>query len=163
MKPLYEYTNEYQKVIDLIEECDEITPEIMDMLESVSTDAKSKAVNVGAYIKNLEAMSKSMDDAMNQMQLRQFKVEAKIENMKNYLKYNMESMKLKELNTPEFDIRIRYNNYSLHIEDPSMLPDEYFKEKVTKSIDKQQMIKDLKNDMLISGAKFITTSTINIK
>jgi hypothetical protein len=163
MKPLYAYANEYQKVIDLIEDCDEITPELMDMLESVSTESKDKIKNVAAYIKNLEAMSKSIDDAITEMNLRQFKVETKIENMKNYLKHNMESMQLKEVCTPEFDVKIRYNRYALCIEDPSMLPEEYFKEHISKSIDKQQISKDLKNDILISGAKFMTTSTVNIK
>lgn len=163
MKPLYEYANEYQKVIDLIENSDEITPELLDTLNSVSTDARDKIKNVAAYIKNLEALSKNIDDAINEMQLRQFKIEKKSESLKDYLRYNMEILQVKEVNTPQFDVKIRYNNYALHIEDNELLPREYFKERTSVSIDKQQIIQDLKNDILVPGASFKKKSTVNIK
>lgn len=163
MKPLYEYANEYQKVIDLIENSDEITPELLDTLNSVSTDAKDKIKNVASYIKNLESLSKNIDDAISEMQLRQLKIENKIESMKEYLRYNMESLQVKEVNTAQFDVKIRYNNYALHIEDNELLPREYFKERTAVFIDKMQIIKDLKNDVLVPGASFKKTSTINIK
>lgn len=163
MKPLYEYTNDYKKVIDLIEDAEEITPELMDMLESVSTDSKEKVKNVAAYIKNLELLSEQIDQATKNMIDRQHKILLKAEHMKNYLKHNMEELNLKELNTPEFDIKIRVNNYSLDISDPDLIPREYFKEKNSVNIDKYQIIKDMKNDVLVPGATFVKKTFINIK
>jgi hypothetical protein len=163
MKPLYEYTNEYKKVIELIENCDEITPELMDMLESVSVDAKEKIKNVASYIKNLDAHADNIYKAIANMCERAVLIEKKITSMKNYLKHNMEALQVKEIKTPEFDIKIRYNNYSLDIQDTELLPKEYLKEKVTTQIDKKQIIKDLKNDVLVPGVTFKKTSSVNIK
>ena len=39
---LYEISNEFQKVVDLIENCDEMTPELIEQLNAVSDDASAE-------------------------------------------------------------------------------------------------------------------------
>jgi Siphovirus Gp157 len=163
MKPLYEYTAEYQKIISLIEDCDELSPDHKEMLEHVSQDANLKVINVAAFIKNLEEKSQGMDDYIKNMKERKQKVDNKITSLKDYLLYNMRALHIDKVEAPEFDVKVRTNQYALELTDASLLPTEYIKEKIDRSIDKLKIIADLKNDLLIPGAQFIKTSTIQIK
>lgn len=163
MKHLYEISNEYQKIIDLIEECDEISPEHLTMLGEVSDDANQKVINVAAYIKNLEDKSLSMDAYIKNMQDRQRKVDTKIESLKEYLKYNMDILKLEKVESKEFDVQIRSNKYALELFDQSVIPQEYIRVKESITISRQDIIKDLKVGCEIPGARFTTTKSVLIK
>lgn len=160
---LYEISNEFNKIVDLIENCDEITPEIVEQLNSVSENASSKVINVAAYIKNLEAESATMQIYLNNMRDRQDKVEKRIESLKEYLKYNMDILKLNKVESPEFDVQIRDNKYSLDLFDQTVIPKEYLRVKETVSISRQDIIKDLKVGCEVPGARFITTKSVLIK
>jgi predicted nuclease with TOPRIM domain len=160
---LYEISSEFQKVVDLIENCDEMSPEVMKMLDEVSQDASAKVISVAAYIKNLEVSSKGMDEYIKNMQDRQSKVDKKIESLKDYLRYNMDILKLTKFESPEFDVQIRANQYALDLFDQSLVPKEYIKVKETLTISRQDIIKDLKVGCDVPGARFVTTKSVLIK
>lgn len=160
---LYEISNEFQKVVDLIENCDEMTPEIIAMLDEVSKDASEKVISVAAYIKNLEVQSKGMDDYIKNMQDRQAKIDKKAEGLKDYLKYNMDILKLQKVESPEFDVQLRANNFALDLFDQTLVPKEYLRVKETVTISRQDIIKDLKVGCDVPGARFVTTKSVQIK
>jgi seryl-tRNA synthetase len=160
---LYEISSEFQKVVDLIENCDEMSPELIEQLNAVSDNDSAKVINVAAYIKNLEAESISMQIYLNNMRDRQDRVEKRIESLKEYLKYNMDLLKLNKVESPEFDVQLRANSYSLDLFDQASIPKEYFKVKETVSISKQDIIKDLKVGCEVPGARFVTTKSVLIK
>lgn len=160
---LYEISSEFQKVVDLIENCDEMTPELIEQLNTVSDSASAKVINVAAYIKNLEAEAETMQNYLNNMRARQDKVEKRIESLKDYLKYNMDILKLNKVESPEFDVQLRANQYSLDLFDQSAIPKEYIKVKETVTISRQDIIKDLKVGCEVPGARFVTTKSVQIK
>lgn len=160
---LYEISEEFQKVVDLIENCDEMSTEMIDMLNTVSENAHKKVIAVGAFIKNLEAESMSMESYIKNMQERQSKVDKKISNLKDYLKYNMSVLGLSKVESPEFDVSLRSNSFSLELFDQSAIPKEYIKVKETMTISKQDIIKDLKVGCDVPGARFVTTKSVLIK
>lgn len=160
---LYEISNEFQKIVDLIENCDEMSPELIEQLNAVSDNASAKVINVAAYIKNLEAESSSMQVYLNNMRDRQDKVEKRIDSLKEYLRYNMDLLKLNKVESPEFNVQLRANSFSLDLFDQASIPKEYFKVKETVSISKQDIIKDLKVGCDVPGARFVTTKSVLIK
>lgn len=160
---LYEISSEFQKVVDLIENCDEMSPELIEQLNTVSENASAKVVNVAAYIKNLEAESASMDSYIKNMQDRQAKIDKKTENLKEYLKYNMEVLGLNKVESPEFDVSLRANSFSLDLFDQNAIPKDYLRIKETVTISRQDIIKDLKVGCEVPGARFITTKSVLIK
>ncbi len=160
---LYEISTEFQKVVDLIENCDEMTPEIIAMLDEVSKNATDKVISVAAYIKNLEIQSKGMDDYIKAMQERQSKIDKRIESLKDYLRYNMDLLKLNKVESPEFDVQLRANQYSLDLFDQALVPKEYIRVKETVSISRADIIKDLKVGCDVPGARFVTTKSVLIK
>ncbi len=160
---LYEISNEFQKIVDLIENCDEMSPELIEQLNSVSDNASAKVINVAAYIKNLEVQSNGMDDYIKSMQERQSKIEKRIESLKEYLKYNMDLLKLNKVESPEFDVQLRANQYSLDLFDQSLVPKEYLRVKEVVSISRVDIAKDLKVGCDVPGARFVTTKSVLIK
>lgn len=163
MKHLYQIASDYQKVIDMMESVDEITPELLNELGEVSSDAKQKVINVAAYIKNLESDSFNMEKYIKEMQERQSKVDKKIESLKDYLKYNMDLLDLKKVASEEFDVTVRTNNYSLELFDESSIPESYFTKKESITLSKKQIIDDLRIGCEVPGARFITKKSILIK
>ena len=160
---LYEISNEFQKVVDLIENCDEMTPELIDQLNAVSDNASAKVLNVAAVIKNMEVEAESMQTYINNMRDRQDKVEKRIESLKEYLRYNMDILKLNKVESPQFDVQLRANQYSLDLFDQALVPKEYIRVKETVSISRADIIKDLKVGCDVPGARFVTTKSVLIK
>lgn len=160
---LYEISNEFQKIVDLIENCDEMTPELIEQLNAVSDSASAKVLNVAAVIKNMEAESEGMQNYINNMRSRQDTVEKRIESLKEYLKYNMDILKLNKVESPEFDVQLRANQYSLDLFDQALVPKEYIRVKETVSISRADIIKDLKVGCDVPGARFVTTKSVLIK
>lgn len=160
---LYEISSEFQKVVDLIENCDEMSPELIEQLNAVSENASAKVINVAAYIKNLEAQAHSMEDYIKNMSERCAKVEKKIVSLKDYLKHNMDILKLNKVESPEFDVQLRANSFSLDLFDQASLPKEYLRVKETVTISRQDIIKDLKVGCDVPGARFVTTKSVLIK
>lgn len=164
---LYEISNEFQRIVDLIENCDEITPEIVERIDSVSDNASAKVISVAAYIKNMETDVKNMDDHIKHLteRLRKKKYETnkKINKLENYLLYHMDILKLKKVESSEFDVQLRTDQYSLDLFDEKLLTKEYFKIKETLSISRKDIIKDLKIGCDVPGARFVTKKSVLIK
>lgn len=160
---LYEISTEFQKVVDLIENCDEMSPELIEQLNTVSDNASAKVINVAAFIKNLEAQAKSMSDYIQNMVDRQTKIDNKIDSLKNYLRHNMDILKLQKVESPEFDVQLRANQYALDLFDQTLVPKEYLRVKETITISRADIIKDLKVGCEVPGARFITTKSVQIK
>ncbi len=160
---LYEISSEFQKVVDLIENCDEMSPELIEQLNAVSDNASAKVLNVAAYIKNLEAESISMDIYINNMQDRQLRITKRIDSLKEYLRYNMDILKLNKVESPEFDVQLRANQYSLDLFDQALVPKEYLRVKETVTLSRADIIKDLKVGCDVPGARFVTTKSVLIK
>lgn len=160
---LYEISNEFAKIVDLIENCDEMTPELIEMLNTVSSDASAKVLNIGAVIKNLESESESMEKYIQDMMYRQKKTDRKVGSLKDYLRYHMDTLKLKKVESPEFDVQIRENQYALDLFDQALVPKEYIRVKESITISRADIIKDLKVGCDVPGARFVTTKSVLIK
>lgn len=160
---LYEISSEFQKILALIEECGEITPELMEKLDAISESGDKKIINTGGAIKNLTAKVEIMHNYIKDMQKRIQSTKGIIEKLENYLKYHMDIMKVTKVESPEFDVQLRSNQYSLDLFDQSAIPKEYIKVKETVSISRQDIIKDLKVGCDVPGARFVTTKSVLIK
>lgn len=163
MKPLYEIANEYQEIANIIAECDEISVEQMTMLDQISEDIKQKSINIGALIRNLEVESLSIKDAIDKMESRKISVDKKIENLKEYLKSNLERCDLKEVKSAMFDVKIKINPAAVIVQDMKVIPDKYFKEIIEKRLDKFLIAQELKNEIMIPGVALERRTRIDIR
>jgi len=160
---LFEISSQYQALMNEIAECDELSTEQLQAIESIDDSMQEKAKAVGAFIKNMEADYLAINDAIKTMEDRARKVSAKIENLKSYLKSNLEACDITEVKSPFFDIKIKLNPYSVVINDESLIPTQYLKEKLYRFVDKTMIAKELKNNVLIPGVMLERRTRIEIR
>ena len=163
MFQLYKIANSYQQFFNLIDTNEEINSDCKEFLDSLSDDLKEKAINLGSLIINLESEEKAIEDAISEMKNRQFKLIKKIDWLKNYLKENLERCEIKEIKSPYFDIKIKFNPISVIVENESIVPSEYFKEVVMRRLDKQTISQELKNNIMILGVFLEKRTRLEIK
>ena len=138
---LYEITSQYQAIFDEVTEDGEITETDFEKLDGLKEDFVAKAINVAGYIKNLEAESDAIARAIQDMKVRQNSLENKAQSLRDYLQFN-----LQELNINEIEI-----------------PPEYFKEKVTLSLDKSKVKEDITAGIEIPGVTMHRNIKLEIK
>lgn len=162
MKPLFEISNEYTALIQELENADELTDEHVKLLNQLDGDLNSKALNVGAYIKNIQLESESIDHVIKDLGARRDKLEKKIERLKDYLKINLEKCSIKEIKSPLFDIKVRNNPPHVVVIDEALIPADYIKETVMRRIDKALISQELKKDIFIPGAMLEQNTSLQI-
>jgi len=160
---LYQMSSQYQSLMQNIIESDEITVEQLQSIESVNDSIEEKAKAMGALIKNMEAEYKAIQEAIMTMEERAIILNNKIENIKDYLKINLEKCEIKEVKSPWFDIKIKMNPASVVIKDENLIPTEYFKETLMRKVDKSLISQSLKNNIMIPGVLLERRTRLEIK
>lgn len=153
MSSLYEISNQYQALMQQVLECEELSAEQLDALDNVSDNMEDKAKAVAAFIRNMEVDREAIEKAVFYMEERMGKLTKKIDSMREYLKSNLEKCNIKEVKSPFFDIRVKQNPCSVRVLDETAIPPEYYREtvKVTRSLDKMQIVQKLKENIVIPG------------
>jgi hypothetical protein len=146
-----------------IMDCDELSHEQLQSIESVNDSMEEKAKSIAALIKNMESEETAIDSAINKMEERRNKITRKIQLMADYLKTNLEKCDIKEIKSPWFDIKIKFNPVSVLVSDEKLIPSEYFKEMIMRRLDKTLLSQNLKNNIMIPGVKLERRTRLEIK
>jgi hypothetical protein len=160
---LYQLTLEYERALDhLIPSEDGNIDEAL--INEIKDNFELKCINVAKYIKCREAEYLAMKEAVAAMTERAKKAAKRIESLTEYLRFNLEKVKLeKPISCPEFDIKLAQNPPSLVIYDTTLIPDMY---KVTEEvivIDKALLKQDIKDGFEVEGARIETKMRVVIK
>lgn len=151
MKPLYEIATEFKELLNEITDAEEFNDEHMEMLTQCREDLDKKVINIVSYIKNLESENEAIEKAIVSMNDRNKRLNKKIEKLKDYVKNTMESLEIKEVKSPYFDVMLKSNPPSVKIENEAVIPAEYFKEFIVAKIDKTLIAQKLKNNISVPG------------
>ena len=152
MTSLYEMTSEYKEALQVMQEADISDEAIADTLEGLTGSIKDKGRNVAAFLQNLESDALAMKDAENRIAARRKTIENKVNQMKEYLRSNMEKCEITEISCPEFTVKLGKPSSICQIDDETKLTAEYVVTKTTHSADKRLILKDLKADKDVPGA-----------
>jgi len=150
---LYEITDNYQLALTNIDQDDEA---YHDTLEAIEGEIEEKSKNVAAYFLNLDSDIQQLKDAENKIKARRLIAEKQSKNLKDYLRFNMESCNIKKIECPEFKITLRKPSQIVEIEDPKLLNEEYITRKEVITPDKNSIKAELKAGNDVYGAKLIT-------
>ena len=142
-------------------EIDEETGEILnaEALDELNIAKEEKIENVGLWIKNLEAEAAAVKAEKDNMAARQKRLEKKAESLRGYLTYALQGEKF---STPRVAMSFRKSE-SVHITEEYLIPDEFMNIKITKTPDKTELKKALKEGKDILGAELITKQNLQIK
>jgi hypothetical protein len=161
---LYEVADEYQQLFQQLSELENIDEQVVkDSLAHVQDKVEVKAVNVAAYIKNLEAEAQAIKTAQDKLMQRQKRVSAKIKHFKDYLCGNLQRCGINNIHHPLLSIAVVKNPGRLSINNMDLIPAEYTTIQHIIALEEKKIKQALKNGMLIPGCELIQNESLRIR
>ena len=144
---LYELTDSYQKILQLIEDGGE---GLEDTLESITDAIEEKADGYGKVIKNIEAQIEAIKNEEKRLADRRKSLESSVKRLKDSLYESMKVTETKRIKSELFTFNIQNNPPSLNIENEDAIPFEYYQPQAPK-LDKKELLNAIKNGLEIEG------------
>lgn len=161
---LFKITQEFENVFNEVDENGEMSPEMIDHLDTLQDDFENKAVSVASYIKNLEAEEAAIAQAMEDMKTRKTRLSKQVVSLCDYLQHHMQRLSIKEIKScPYFKIKIKQCPASVDVLSEDEIPAEFWREKVTTSIDKIRLKEVLSEGIEVPGACIARRLKLEIK
>ena len=160
---LYKVANDYKQALDELSGLDIDEQTLKDTLEGLAGDVEQKAVNVAAFIKNLEAECLAIKNARDELNEKLISKQLKIESIKRYLLTTLKDCGIKKVSSELFSISIRRTANVVDITDESLIPHDYYKELVISKPNKSLIRRALTEGYAVGGCKLIENEYLNIK
>lgn len=160
---LYEIADRYQFLLnDLYDYETGVVNEVtLARLNELTDSMEDKAINITMLFKELEASADAIEKERQAMQKREKALKNQIQSLKDYLRSNMERCEIKKIECPQFVISLQKNPCSVEILSESEIPKEYTK--VTVDLDIAKIKDELKNGVVIPGARLVQGSSVRIR
>lgn len=158
---LFELTENYVKFFTMLEEADEITEELEEMANNLNIAIEEKSDNYVKMIKNLDADVEAYKNQEKQFNKKRKTAENKISWLKKNLQASMEQTGRKKVKTELFTISIQKNTPALDITSEDNIGDEYYK--VERTLNKKDLLKDIKEGLIIDGVGIKQTESLRIR
>ena len=155
MTSLYEISKDYQQALLALADLEDIDESVInDTLEGLEGIFENKAVNVAAYMLNLEAEADLVRQAEDRMKARRKAIEARSQALRDYLLRNMQACGITEIKAIDgsFRARLMAGRESVVVDDEKQLPAYCLREKYIVEPDKTAILKALKSGDFIPGA-----------
>jgi hypothetical protein len=158
---LYDIANEFEKSLDSLLDHDD--SDLINQIELIEGEFKSKSANVARYIRNLEHLASGIKEVESNQRKRRAALEKKIERLKEYLRINFEKTNTDKIESEDIIIAIYKNPEKVNVINEEIIPEQYFILKENKVLDKDKIKESLKNGDKIPGCELIQEKRINIK
>ena len=158
---LFELTENYVKFFTMLEEADEITEELEEMANNLNIAIEEKSDNYVKMIKNLNADVEAFKNIEKQFNKKRKTAENKIAWLKKNLQSSMEQTGRKKVETELFTVSIQKNTPSLDITSEENIGDEYYK--VERTLNKRDLLNDIKEGLIIDGVGIKQTESLRIR
>ena len=160
---LYELSADYLAALDALAEIEDLPPEaIADTLEGLAGAWEDKALNVGRYIRNLEAEASAIEEAKKRMGARAKAAATQAARLKAYLETELKRTGLKPKG-PDMALRLQNNPQSVSIDDAALIPDDYRRTETVTTILKAEIATALKAGAEIPGARLVRSQRLVIQ
>ena len=162
---LYVLSGDYLAAANKLSDSDLPENVIEDTLEGLAGEVEEKATNVAMLVRNLEATAASIRDAERKMADRRKAIESKADQIRKYLKENMQRCGITKIESPYFTLAIKKNPPSVIIDDAFMIPAEYMSTPTPPppAQDKKLIAQALKDGKKIEGAHIEHGERLEIK
>lgn len=157
---LYQLTDDYLRLMEMAEELDQET--FQDTLESIQDSIEDKVENTAKVIKSIEADVLAIKEEEKRLKERRQALEKKIDNIKDYLKEQLEKAGIDKVKRPLITVSIQNNPPKVEIVDEKSLPFEFMIPQPAK-VDKKAILEKLKNGEHVPGATLVQERGIRIR
>lgn len=161
---LYSIQQDYFNKLTYLMGLEDLTEEIINDTLSYESDECAKAV--GAWYKNTEAEIEAMREYEKKMAARRQELEKKNESLKASLLNSMTLLGKKKIPSTEFDISLKKNRDSVHIDSMTKLedlPEDCIRMKIDKAADKEKIREKLDAGEKIKGCSLKSSYRVEIK
>lgn len=163
MFKLYELTEMYRNIQDLIND-DEVGAEaLVEALNKIEGDINSKAENIAKILRAMDGDIETLKTEEKRLANRRRTLENKHKNLKNYLETQFKAMKIDEVKTPLFTISLQKNPPSVNIIDENLIPEDFIKTETITSISRRDILEALKEGEEVPGTELKQTRTLRIR
>ena len=159
---LYELTENYLNLQELLENPEVPQDLITSALEQVGEELEVKAENIAKLIKSLEVDIAGFKEEEKRLSDRRKSLENRVKNLKEYLDGAMKATGKTKFKGKLFSFNIQKNAPGVSILDEKLIPKEYLIEQAP-VIDKKAILNDLKNGEDIPGVEIKQTESLRIR
>jgi Gp157 protein len=161
---LYEIAGTYLQALEDLAELEDLPAEaIADTLEALQGDFEHKAINVGAYIRTLEAEASAITEARKSLEQRQRSLIRHADRLRDYLKAQMERTGTGKIKNHYLTLRVQANPPSVVVEDEELVPDRYRHTETVTKILRAEISRALKAGEDVTGARLEQTTRLVIQ
>lgn len=163
MMNLYELTSELKTAFENLT-VDENTGEVygFESIDTLDIAFEQKAEAYALTIKNLLAFSDAIKMEIDALKSRADAAKKKVEQLKTHLAESMQAVGKDKISTPKVALSFRKST-SVLITDETLIRDDLFNVKMTKTPNKTAISKLLKAGESVPGAEIIESQNIQIK
>jgi len=161
MAKLYELTQNYNNLLELVDNPDVPTEMLEESLNSIDDEIDTKAENIAKVIKSVESDVAGLKGEEKRLADRRKSLEGRIDNLKEYVEGSMRAVGKEKIRGKVFTLGIQKNAPSVDIIDEDVIPEQYFITK--KELSKKDILVALKKGEEVPGAAVKQTESLRIR
>ena len=162
MSALHQITDKHRELMDLAESDEDMAQAVADTMESIEGEFEDKALSLMAVIDNIGESLPAIDAEIARLTARKKTIQNKQENMREYLRMNMEASGITKIECPLFTITLAKGRDIVQIDDVEKIPADYLNIKTSYTPMKKEILAALKEGEEIEGA-ILTKSKTSIR
>lgn len=164
MSTLYELTEQYRQLLEMLEDPDEDPRVIADTMEGIEGELEDKADGYARIMRQLEAESASLKAEEERLARKRKAADGAVKRLKEALYISMKETGRLKFKTHLFSFNIQRNPPSINLSDDlEKIPTQYHIEQPDK-IDKKAILKDAQMGIDVSGfAEIIQSEGVRIR
>ena len=160
---LYELTEMYESIWDLIGD-DEVDLDSLEIaLSSVEDSIESKAESMAKLIKGIDGDVAMLKEEEQRLAKKRKSLENKQKNIKGYLENQLTVMGKDKVQGKLFTVAMQNNPPSVKFIDEDLIPEEYKEIVETIKIPKKKILDDIKEGKEVPGTEFVQTKSLRIR
>ncbi|MDU1421954.1 siphovirus Gp157 family protein [Clostridium sporogenes] len=161
MAKLYELTQNYKNLLDLVDNPEVPVEMLKESLDNIGEEINIKLENVAKVIKSIEVDAKGLKEEEKRLADRRKTLENRIVNLKEYAENSMRVTGVTKIKGKVFILGIQKNAPSVEITEEESIPEEYFA--IEKKLVKKDILAALKEGIEIPGAAIKQTESLRIR
>jgi predicted nuclease with TOPRIM domain len=164
MAHLYELTEQYRNISELLDD-DSMPPEVLsDALAVVEGNMQAKAQNCAIMLQTLELGAEMLKSEVDRLNGKLKAVEGRRDWLKNYIKLQLELSGIKKLTAGTFTLSVQNNAPSVEIHDSTLIPAKYLTIVPQTVVPNKTLIKKaIKDGEEVPGATTTVATSLRIR
>ena len=159
---LYELSNNYKIVEQMLDNEEVDTKAIYDTLESIQSAIDDKVDSVVKIRQERLYRAENIDKEIKRLQALKKAEENKADWLKGYLEDTLNSLGMRKLVTPTFTVSIQKNAPSLKIDSEEFIPKDFWEAQEPK-LSKKMLLSAMKAGLEIEGVTIQQTESLRVR